>query len=162
MRRLAGSLRSVGRRGRNLRNHRLAPDGEHGLLGLTVVAGGRAGVGVRRIADPRVGDEARARRCGGVDRRPVLAHARADHRGADEQQALDILEGCPQRGGIVEVAAAHVRTARGQIGDRVGVAGHEDDVGRRGLLQEGLGGQATELARGSGDGDGHDSKTYQR
>jgi len=121
-----------------------------------VVLHGDRGVGVRWVGAAGVGHELHARGDGGVDRRLVLLHTNAEHAGADQQQPLHPFEGRSKRRGVVEVAEPNVGSALAEVCDRLGAAGDEDDVG--GLLEKGLGGQAAQLAGGTGDGDGHARK----
>ena len=87
--------------------------------------------------------------------------ARVQTQVSDMQQALRAGEGCHQRGRVVEVRAAHLHALRGQVGQRLGLAGGGDDLPGRhpvGLQQVGDD-AAAELAGRAGHeqgGSGHE------
>ena len=105
--------------------------GEDRLLGLAVLRGDGGRVLGTGVDDARVGDVPRAGPLGGLDRRLVLRHARADRRQAHEQHLGGAGERGLQRGRVVEVAVADLGP---QLPDGVRRAGDEDDV--RGLRVE--------------------------
>src|SRR5690606_19542058 len=74
----------------------------------------------------------------------------------DQEHGVGALEGLPERDRVIEVGAADVHAAFGEVGEFSGVpAGGGDVPGRVPPLQEGLDDEAAQVAGGTGDDDGH-------
>ncbi len=85
----------------------------------------------------------------------MLGHPAPDPGGGDQQHAVGAQEGRLQALGPVEVGAPDLDAAGGEMGQAVRIAGGQDDLGRRQLFQQQLGGPPPELPRRAGDDHGH-------
>ena len=92
---------------------------------------------------------------GRFDGGAVLGRAAAKVVGADQQKDLSACESLGERFWPVEVRLPDPRPALGQVGERLGTARREDDLGGPHAIQDHFGAQTTELARCSADDDAH-------
>jgi hypothetical protein len=111
------------------------------------------GRGIRRLGLRArcVDHPAHAGSLGRRDRRAVLRDAPPQIRRADQQQALGADECVAQRARLVEICAPNIRSACGEIGERVRRASREDHVARRALREHSFSDQPAELSRSAGD-----------
>jgi len=98
---------------------------------------------------------------GGLDGVAVLGHARAEVVEGDQEQPLDAGE---RRGGardVVHVDGGGAQPALGERGEALGVAAEGQDAVRgHAPLEQGVDGEAAELAGGADDRDGHAFSSY--
>ena len=76
--------------------------------------------------------------------------------GGDDQQPVHAGEGRGQGVGLVEVGRPHPRATVHQVGNCVGPAGDQDDIGRVRAVEQLLGDKTAEVPGGSGEGDDHE------
>ena len=110
---------------------------------------------LNRVDVGRVGNVTHACLPGRLDGGAVLGCAAAKVVGADQQELLSARERLGERLRPVEVGRPYCRPTLGQVGERLGPARREDDLGGRHAIQNQFGSQTTELARCSGDDDAH-------